>query len=352
MRGRDKNLLASARIVETRSGLTWNDFRAEQIAADLVMTTPAIRPASTRQYRAMRCLAIDAVTAGIVGRLRAQGIRSLLLKGPSIAHWLYEPPYERTYGDIDLIVDGERFTEAEAVLAAAGFHYALAGAAPAEKASTHDWLSPGPLPVRLDLHRTFHHVTAPDAETWRELSASTEWLSVSGEDVEIPSEAGRCLIVALHASSHGDRVAWPLRDLTLAVGRGSDEAWTEAAAMASRLGASNAFLVGLRLVPRGVRLAASLGEEPQLSTELALLAGSEPMQAVILERLLTMPGAWAKTRFLARRMAPTPAAMRYRYAIEETQRFRLALAYPRRWTHLVKDFPVSARAWRRARKAA
>jgi len=316
------------------------------------MTATVIWPGSTGDLRAMRCLAIDGVTAEVVGRLREKGIRSLLLKGPSIARWLYAQPYERTYGDVDLLVDGERFAEAEEVLATAGFHYALDGAAPDEKASTHDWLGPAPHRVRLDLHRSFHNVSAPDAEVWRELSASTQWICVGEEDIEVPGEAARCLIVTLHAGAHGAGATWPLRDLTLALERGSEAAWTEAAAMASRLGAGSPFAVGLGLVARGATLVASLGGEVRLSTELALLAASEPMQAVTLERILSLSGARAKARFLARRLAPTPAAMRYRYAIDGSAPFKLALAYPRRIAHLIRDLPSSVRAWRRGRHAA
>ena len=54
-------------------------------------------------------LAIDAVTAQVVTALRANGIRPLLLKGPSIAGWLYGDGAARPYGDSDLLVaSGER----------------------------------------------------------------------------------------------------------------------------------------------------------------------------------------------------------------------------------------------------
>lgn len=64
---------------------------------------------------AVRVLAVDRVTAEVVPALAAVGIRPILLKGPSIARWLY-PSGGRSYGDTDLLVPPADFARAGSVL--------------------------------------------------------------------------------------------------------------------------------------------------------------------------------------------------------------------------------------------
>ena len=67
-----------------------------------------------------RTLALDATAARVAKALGERGIRSLLLKGPSLAQWLYgDGPY-RDYVDVDLLVSPEDFVGAGKVLTELG----------------------------------------------------------------------------------------------------------------------------------------------------------------------------------------------------------------------------------------
>src|SRR5687768_3185228 len=65
-------------------------------------------------------LATDALAADVYRALRAEGVPATLLKGPSIARWLYRPG-ERIYSDVDLLVPPEAVARAGGVLGALGF---------------------------------------------------------------------------------------------------------------------------------------------------------------------------------------------------------------------------------------
>ena len=59
-----------------------------------------------RAFSIGRNLAVAAVTAEVVSSMRGEGVRSLLLRGPAIARWLYAREVERirTYEDLDLLI--------------------------------------------------------------------------------------------------------------------------------------------------------------------------------------------------------------------------------------------------------
>src|SRR5580700_11186524 len=69
---------------------------------------------------AARALGCDHVSAEVVGAMQDVGIPSILLKGPSIARWLY-PAGGRSYADTDLLVPARELSRAETVLRSLGF---------------------------------------------------------------------------------------------------------------------------------------------------------------------------------------------------------------------------------------
>ncbi len=95
--------------------------------------SPGTRPSpgevapAARTDAAIR-LALDAATADAVQALRAQSIRAILMKGPAISRWLYAPPSDRRYRDIDLLVWPGQFDAAAEVLGGLGYHAVLPGA--------------------------------------------------------------------------------------------------------------------------------------------------------------------------------------------------------------------------------
>ena len=70
--------------------------------------------------KAMWSLAIDKVSAEVIGVFEAAGIDVLLVKGPVIAAWLY-PHDVRHYGDGDLLVSPADWDRSVAVLEELGF---------------------------------------------------------------------------------------------------------------------------------------------------------------------------------------------------------------------------------------
>jgi hypothetical protein len=316
----------------------------------MTLASPSL---SRAQVSAMRCLMIDSVTVDVVERFHAAGVQTLLLKGASIGRWLYPDGEQRTYGDADLLVSPENFDHAERLLRQSGFRHRLAGATAEEMTSTHAWVSPGVERVTVELHRTFHHIAASDDEVWRELSRGTETIAVGGARVEIPGEAARCLLLALHVSRHGREFEWPLRDLELAVQRVPTDVWSHAVEIARRLDALPGMVSGLHVIPEGEELRRALGL-PIDGVSAALVIEAENMPKVTrnLERLAVTEGLGAKVAFASRKLFPTAAYMRYEYRLGDCGTARLAGAYAARLLHLLRDLPASLLAWSRARRQA
>ena len=200
---------------------------------------------------AVLSLRVDSVTAEVVSKLRSAGVRPILLKGPSIAAWLYADGTPRPYGDTDLLVESEALPSTSRALRAAGFREQPA-------VSSYTWFrrSDGSF---VDIHDTLFSAEAPREEAWRTLSEGTETMSVGGLDVEVLSRPARLLYVALHAAQHeSDGFKQPLRDLERALHHADEKYWHEAAALAKRLRATPTFAAGLRLHPDGAGLAVRL----------------------------------------------------------------------------------------------
>lgn len=118
-----------------------------------------------------RTLLVNKVMAEVVDAFDANGISSILLKGPSIARWLY-PEGGRTYVDSDLLVPDSQFAQAEALLALLGFASAFEGWSSFEQpvdpqAWTFARAGPdGRTPGTVDLHHTLWGVPVPDEDVW------------------------------------------------------------------------------------------------------------------------------------------------------------------------------------------
>lgn len=294
-----------------------------------------------------RRLAVDAVSGEVAAALRAAGIRSILLKGPSVARWLYGEG-TRTYNDSDLLVAPGDIATAEGVLASLGFTSPMAGK-PGDHANEWTRAADG---ARVDLHRSLAGAAAEPAAVWAALSGRTETLAVGGGRLETLAPDGRALHLALHAAHHGVGAAQPLEDLGRGLERLPGEVWQGAARLASELGATPAFAAGLRLLPGGVGVADSLGLPAQAPVEVALRASSAPDTALGLERLFAARGARGKLRALGRALAPPPSLMRVWLPWTRRGRLWLAAAYAWRPFHLLGRSVPAWRAWRRARRAA
>jgi hypothetical protein len=294
-------------------------------------------------------LAIDRASAEAVVALGDAGVRSILLKGPSFDALLYEPGEPRLYTDIDLLIpaaDGER---ARSVLEALGYRQRSAREPEAvvEHATVWKRSSDG---MNVDLHTTLNGVPAGAVDPWEVLAADTETMEVGGTTVEILSEPGRAMHVAIHAALPGDSGRKTLLDLDRALERLPASTWAAAAALAERLGAEAPFVAGLGRVPAGEEMAGTLGLTGERSMDAALLADSAPYSAWTLERLSQAPGLRAKLRIVLPRLLPKPEFMRVWYPVARRGPAGLGLAYLRRVGWLVVATPRALRAWRRARR--
>ncbi|HUC03955.1 MAG TPA: nucleotidyltransferase family protein, partial [Acidimicrobiales bacterium] len=155
------------------------------------------------------------MTAEVVAAMGAAGIETILLKGPSIARWLY-PEGGRTYGDTDLLVAPGEFEHAEEVLRALGFVDAYEGFHPFELGM----YAPG-LPVRVESrlvrqagagrgpagavepHRNLPRLPIGDEVLWAEFNADTQPMSVGGVQVRVLGRTALAFHVVLHAVQHG-----------------------------------------------------------------------------------------------------------------------------------------------------
>jgi hypothetical protein len=295
-------------------------------------------------------LAIDRATAEAVAALRDAGIRSIVLKGPSFDVWLYESGEPRLYGDIDLLIPANDGPRAGQVLEGLGYRQRSEREPEAVVEHATVWVRPDDR-MHVDLHRTLGGVEAREIDPWEVLAAGTESMQVGGTDVEILSEPARALHVALHAALPGPNSEKTRVDLARAVDRLPVATWEKAAALAARLGAEAAFETGLRRVPAGADLAATLELAPDRSLEAALLARDAPYSAWTLDRLAKARGPRAKLRILLPRLLPKPEFMRVWYPVARRGRAGLALAYLLRLVWLVTAAPRALLAWLRARRA-
>jgi Uncharacterised nucleotidyltransferase len=263
--------------------------------------------------RVARVLMIDHVTAEIVTAMRAAGIRPLLLKGPSIASWLYRDGAHRAYDDSDILVAPGSYRLAGEVLRELGFrhheyvwlHYVQTWRRGSELSGVQ-----GGWPSVVDLHRSLNGVRASADAVWDVLSADTDTLPVGGVEVEILCVPARALHVALHTAQHGADVRRPLEDLERALRLADDHVWREARDLARQLDALPAFGAGLRLDPDGARLAERLRLPVGRPIAVALRVGAQEPVAIALESLASQGSRRDGALLLFRALAPSRLYMR------------------------------------------
>jgi len=267
-------------------------------------------------------LALDAAAVEVGSALAAAGVRPVLLKGPSITHWLYDHPADRVYSDIDLLVAPSALSPATTTLEGLGFRYV------AESWSSSVWVRRGS-GVNVDLHTALLGVGLPPEPAFAVLTRKTETLQLARGTVTVLALPARTVHVVLHATQHGALERTSLEDLRRSLANLSPAAWEEASALAAELQAVPAFGAGLRLLPEGRALAETLGLPTSLTTLVAMRAASAPPVSEGLMSLAATPGFGPKLRLIAREVAPTSAYLRTHIPI--ARRGRLGLAVARVW---------------------
>jgi hypothetical protein len=296
-------------------------------------------------------LAIDAATAEAVVALRGASVRSIVLKGPSLDALLYDKEEPRPYSDIDLLVRGDDLPRAAEVLRGLGYRERAEREPSRIVEHAKVWVRPSDR-MYVDLHHTLGGIDRSDVDAWEVLATDTDSMSVGHAEVEILSEAGRALHVALHAAVAGATAEKPMIDLSRALERLRAETWKAAAVLAERLGAEATFATGLRMQPAGAHLSAELDLPAETSVETVMLADSAPYASWTVNRLATTPGIRAKLRIVLPRLVPKPDFMRVWYPLARRGAAGLLLAYVQRLAWLGKAAVPALRAWRRARREA
>ena len=301
---------------------------------------------SHRHRVAAHSLGLDRVAAEVVAAMQAARLDPVLLKGASIAAWLYADGAARPYDDVDLLVDPSRLSAAEDALRGLGFRR--------EQPGWHElawsWKRGADAAV-VDLHSSLVGAGAPTARVWEVLSGETEMQRVGGGPMRVLRRPGVALTVAMHAAQHGTAVSKPLRDLARAIELGDDRCWRQAESLAERIDAVPAFATGLRLDPAGTRLAARLGLPSTRPLDVALRERPQRPMVMGIEHLASTRGAGAKLRFAAHRAVPPPTYMRRISPLARRGPAGLALAYAWRPVGMLIALPGAIAARRRARAA-
>jgi hypothetical protein len=289
-------------------------------------------------------LRVDAVTAEAVAALRAAGVRTILLKGPAVARWLYDEPGKRAYRDSDLLVAPPDLRRAQRTLRALDF----------EPSPEESWLRRARAWSRagavVDLHTSLFGVEVPAASVWAILSRDTEQMEVGGLQVEIMAEPARALHVATHAAQHPFHNR-SHEDLERALARVPMARWEGAARLAAGLHADAAMRAGLMQAPRGEALSDALGLSAPSSAVVRLLAANAPAPALGYAQIAAAGSTRLRLALVLRAIAPRPSIMRQAPTFAPRGSLGLAVAYVSRWIRLARSAPADLRAWRRARRS-
>lgn len=298
-----------------------------------------------------RALMADAVTEDVTSAFRRAGIHCILLKGPTLARWLYEHVAMRPYVDSDLLVAAADVGAAEEILARLGFEHPPLDDIPHDLPwHAHAWTRSRDA-ASVDLHRTLIGPGVGPEEVWRVLSAETERMPLGDIEVEVLTRPARAFHVALHAVQDGG-LEKPLEDLRRAVRLLPLEGWQEAARLAADLEATPAFAAGLRLLPAGASLAAQLGLPTEAPLSVSLRARGAPRSALSVEWLARTPGLRAKLSYVARKLFPPVAFMRAWSPLAQRRPLGLALSYAWRLLWLAVAAGPALRSWWRGRREA
>lgn len=291
---------------------------------DRSSTQPEPEEFSEAHLAALARLRVDAVVVEVAGALARSGVPSILLKGRSIAGWLYDKSEPRVYGDADLLVRKGDQDLAQTVLTRLGFE------ADRDASWLGGWSAPAEPWVRrrdgslVDLHVSLAGVAVEPEAVWGLLSGSTEAMRLAGSEVQVLAPHARALHLALHVTQHEGGHGQALRDLQLAVELLDIEVWRGAVELADRLDAVPAFALGLHRLPDGAdladRLALSSSGHTRSALEMSRLRHS-------LRALKAAPSLRARAMMLTAKVVPSPRFMRNWSSLARRGTVGLAVAY-------------------------
>lgn len=314
------------------------------------------RPAQDSRSIALRSLLMDRSSWRVINALMAEGIPSVLLKGPTTAQWLYEVG-ERGYLDLDILVRTEDAPAIDRVLHRLGYRNPRDGALP-DELDDHSWtyqpMAPSAdrrLLSEVDVHYTFAGVLAPAADVWNELQPHTVAFTLSGGSVSALDEVGRAVLIVLHAARDGRRKQQSFEDLKRLRGKLDGQQWRGVVALARELDALEAFAAGLMLLDDGPQRLAALGVSPPSQLQTFLYRRDVPVTSHRVEQMVHAPGVAAKAKLVARELWPTTVWLKWWAQEEGFAGDRLAMLRARRVANVVAGTPPAVAGWLRVRRA-
>jgi len=296
-------------------------------------------------------LRIDAATSEVLQAFTSAGVACCVLKGPSLAQWLDTDEDRRPYLDTDLWVRPGDETVAEATLEQLGF------ARRWDQSTLPDWWREHGTEwtrdrdgVLVDLHRNLPGVSADARAAWDTLAEPGGTVVIAGREERALSIPGRALHVALHCAHHGSEWSKVARDLDRALTVADEATCRQAAELARRVDALDAFAAGLRTVPAGDQLAQRLALPEPSSVQVTLRATTPPPVALGVEQLMGAASWRTRAWIIGRKVVPPREFIRHWDDRASENGWRLALAYLRRPFWLLRHTPAGVRAWWRARR--
>ena len=288
----------------------------------------------------------------MIRAFESAGLQSILLKGVSIARWLYQAGSPRAFTDCDLLVRPPDWKTAEAMLSELGFEASVDQAAMPTWWVEHGmrWWRSGD-GATVDLHRTLVGVGADANQVWATLSANVESIVVGGVPADALNIPGRAFHLAHHAAQHAGEWGIKLEELRRALSLTSEATWEAAAEIAAQLEATGMFALGLQTIPEGRSVAERLDLPTVAPVDVALLATGAPPEALGFEQLARAKTLRSRMSIVRHKLVPPATFMQYWSPFSQRGRWGLALAYLWRPLWLLGKAPAGFRAWWSARRS-
>lgn len=301
---------------------------------------------SSRRTLAYR-LALAAATAEIARRFRSEKVSWVLLKGPSLAQWLY-PEGGRHYGDIDILIPESEFERARALLTSLGYRETRP-VRTKRRSGTATVLTRERDAARIDLQVGLRGAGASPDHQWRLLSRDTPTIRVADEDVRVLARPAMAAYTATHAAQHGASEK-TLEDLSRALKVESLDGWRSALEVVKEIDALEFFSQGLRLLPEGQEVADKLDLPDVVKTELLLRFGPNRSARTI---DAFVRASWAdRARLIAELVLPARQVMLEAYPFARRGPLGLVAAYLWRPFALVGRTVRALPEWWNARREA
>ena len=312
------------------------------------MRPPHPAPGSSRLLAKAWTLGVDVTTAEVLRAFEQAGLRSILLKGPTLQRELYDGR-PRPYHDTDLLVSPAELDRAAAPLSSLGFALALdhRGRVLVEP-HAQEWTRAQPLRV-VDLHWRVPGVRLDDQAAWELLSDRSQPFTVAGAEGRALDRPGIALLAALHAANTTVQAVRPAADLALALDRFDADTWAAAVRLAAELDATDALAAGLRSLPAGDAAAAGLGLPPGRARQRRLAARGPAPGAHSLRRIAEARTPRGRVRAVREALLPSPDLVRATMPVARRGRSGLALAYVLRMGNRAARLPAALRDVRRSR---